>query len=283
MKKKLLGIAFLLCLILGSVGVLSGCSAENITIPTDYYVTTTPVLPENEKQYRITIINDSENGTIFPKLDNETSSVLVGEGDSYTVTVKPKDGYKLDNLLLDGEIVEAKEIYTFTNIVSNHSISAVFSKILEEKEIKSMSLIGLEFKKPGGFSFEDEFNFGIWQNKSPEGFDNSVVYIKDCKTELYHNSSVGFSGGTNIVHSIESEELVYFDGDSVELYLGDGLYFSEIKFTKQDMKFIGNTFYNVYEVELNQNWSLIPVDAESYSTREHITVENIKLYFIVNY
>ena len=283
MKKKLLSFIFLVCLTLGAVGVLSGCSAENITIPTDYNVTTTPVLPKNQEQCRITIINDSENGTIFPKLDNETSSVLVEEGDSYTVTVKPKDGYKIDNLLIDGVTVEAKEIYTFTNIVDDHSISAVYSKILEEKEIKSMTLIGLEFKAPEGVSFVDEFDFGIWQDKYPEGFDDGIVYIKDSKTELYHNSSVSFGGGTNRQHSIESKELIYFDGDSVELDIGDGSWFYNIEFTKQDMKFIGNTFYNVYEVELNQNWCLIPVDAESNSTRDHITAENIKLYFIVNY
>ncbi|MGN0961241.1 MAG: hypothetical protein ACI4PF_03475 [Christensenellales bacterium] len=142
------------CLGLVGMGCLVGCDAKELKIPTDYNVNTTIPTDYNvtttinqEKQYRLTVINDSEHGTIYPDLNNETRSVMVDEGDSYTFTIRPKEGYKVDNLLIDGELVEAQEIYTFEDVDGDHSIGAVYSQIEVDSRfnIKSLTLKGMSF------------------------------------------------------------------------------------------------------------------------------------------
>ncbi len=56
-----------------------------------------------------------------------TSTVV--EGDSITYTITPNFGYELTDLLVDGVSVATTTSYTFTNIVSDHTIEAVFTAL----------------------------------------------------------------------------------------------------------------------------------------------------------
>jgi len=61
-------------------------------------------------------------GTIWP-----SGSVLVSEGSSQTFTITPQTGYSIASLTVDGSAVEIVSSYTFTNVTSDHTISATFS------------------------------------------------------------------------------------------------------------------------------------------------------------
>ena len=62
-------------------------------------------------------------GSISP-----SGSTTVTEGSSKTFTITANDGYAVSNVLVDGKSVGAVGSYTFTNVTSSHTISAVFAK-----------------------------------------------------------------------------------------------------------------------------------------------------------
>lgn len=57
-----------------------------------------------------------------------TSSKVAKYGSSVSISIKPKTGYKISKLYVDGKLVKTKTKYTFKNITKNHTIKAVFVK-----------------------------------------------------------------------------------------------------------------------------------------------------------
>ena len=74
------------------------------------------------KEYTITA-SAGKNGSISP--DGEE---IVKEGEDITFTITPDKGYKISDVIVDGESIGAEESYTFTNVKENHTIKAVFEK-----------------------------------------------------------------------------------------------------------------------------------------------------------
>lgn len=64
-----------------------------------------------------------EGGTISP---NGTVNVIDGESAVFTFT--PDEGYKVSEVLVDGQAVEATDSYTFTGVTENHTIEVTFEK-----------------------------------------------------------------------------------------------------------------------------------------------------------
>ncbi len=58
-----------------------------------------------------------------------SSAVSVAYGTNQTFNIIPNSGYKISNVLVDGTSVGAVSDYTFSNITSNHTISASFADI----------------------------------------------------------------------------------------------------------------------------------------------------------
>ena len=63
-----------------------------------------------------------EHGTVMPSGLTEVSC-----GDSITYAIVPETGWHISGLLVDGDSVDISEIYTFTDIRTNHTIEAVFA------------------------------------------------------------------------------------------------------------------------------------------------------------
>jgi len=77
---------------------------------------------QNGNIYTITAtVNNADWGTIDPFGDAK-----VEEGGNITFTIAPKTNYVIDNVLVNGESKGAITTYTFTNVQSNGTISAVF-------------------------------------------------------------------------------------------------------------------------------------------------------------
>lgn len=62
------------------------------------------------------------NGTISP-----SGTVAVSHGGQQTFTISANAGYQISSVTVDGSSVGAVSSYTFSNVTSNHSISATFS------------------------------------------------------------------------------------------------------------------------------------------------------------
>ncbi|MEA4921422.1 MAG: S-layer homology domain-containing protein [Clostridiaceae bacterium] len=87
-----------------------------------YTVPPIPVSDGNDSSYTITP-SASEGGSVAPM-----GRVTVSEGGSKTFTITAKDGYAVSDVLVDGKSVGAVVSYTFFNVTSAHTISAVFTK-----------------------------------------------------------------------------------------------------------------------------------------------------------
>ena len=78
-------------------------------------------------KYRITV-GQTTGGTISPE------TLKVEKGDDQTFTIKANEGYKLVDVLVDGESIGSVTEYTFENVKKTHSITAKFEKVEEVVE-----------------------------------------------------------------------------------------------------------------------------------------------------
>lgn len=74
-------------------------------------------------RHRIETYCDEEKGSISPYI------VRVLHGNNQTITITPKEGYKIKDVKVDGESVGSVSEYTFKKVKENHTIRAYFEKI----------------------------------------------------------------------------------------------------------------------------------------------------------
>jgi endo-1,4-beta-D-glucanase Y len=65
------------------------------------------------------------NGTISP-----TGAVVVDKGTNKTFTITPSAGYEINTITVNGAVVTNVSTYTFTNILTNQSISVTFRAVI---------------------------------------------------------------------------------------------------------------------------------------------------------
>lgn len=102
-----------------SVGAVDSYTFYNVQAPQAIYASFKPIVPNT---YTITA-SAGANGSISP-----SGVVPVNEGDNKTFTISPDNGYKIEDVMVDGVSVGAKESHTFENVTANHTISATFDK-----------------------------------------------------------------------------------------------------------------------------------------------------------
>ena len=99
-----------------SAGAVSSYSFTGITA--DHTIS---AFFESTPTYTISVTSGN-GGSITPG-----GTVTVNEGTNQSFTVKPDAGYRISEVLADGISAGAVSSYSFSNITSNHSISATFS------------------------------------------------------------------------------------------------------------------------------------------------------------
>lgn len=66
----------------------------------------------------------STGGSITP-----SGQVSVRRGQDLTFTIRPDDGFRLEDVLIDGTPIGAADAYLFENVAQNHTIAAVFTPL----------------------------------------------------------------------------------------------------------------------------------------------------------
>jgi len=113
LKKKILKTVFIFTLI--TVLVLFFMPSVVFALPKTYTITATA----------------GENGSITPSGD-----VIVKNGHNQTFTIASIGGpFQIEDVLIDGISVGAVSSYQFTNVTSNHTISATFVFVIPNGEI----------------------------------------------------------------------------------------------------------------------------------------------------
>ena len=87
-----------------------------------------------EIEYTETVtVSVGDNGTVSP-----SGSVVVERGEDLELTITPDDGYRIASVILDGTDVtsEVKDsVFILSNVVSGHSVSVSFERIVYAVEI----------------------------------------------------------------------------------------------------------------------------------------------------
>jgi len=162
MKKKILSLILAICFVVPSMFIFSACGEkEEVGL---------------KNNYKITVIQ-TLNGIITPALYNETNSVTVDRGADYTFIITPKEGYEIDNLLIDGKLVKAQSIYTFKNVDKDHSIGAIYT--LVDASTVNISSIRLTFNH--GSDYLKVSDFVGMQDPNSYNIEN---YPQNTKIEL---------------------------------------------------------------------------------------------------
>ena len=260
MKNKTKKILAGACLGLVGMGCLTGCNKENTN-------------NDLQSTYNLTVINDSQYGIISPVLDNETNSVTVDRGDNYTFTITPREGFEIDNLLIDGKLVDPQSIYTFENIEKDHSIGAKYSPTVVEidkrESIKSLRLIGIKYETNG--EYLGNYIGGNVVLKHNKIFSHDGVSLfEDDMIDILSTSL--FPDGTNVSKTIpvNGENLIKFaeEGDAtikVEFVSSDNgqvTLSTNRPIYKTQLINIGSNYYpNVYIFDMIKTDEVFAVDA----------------------
>ena len=137
----------------------------------------------------------SSGGTISP-----LGTSNVNYGDSKTFTITPSSGYKISDVKVDGTSVGAVSTYTFSNISSDHTISASFEK--------QATIIILQIGNK---------NFTV--NGETKTLDSPPV-IKNSRTLLPIRTVVESLGGTVDWSDSEKKVTVSLGTNTIELWIG---------------------------------------------------------------
>lgn len=127
----------------GDYGMLpcSGYSSETVNI----YITVTGTITST---YTISTSCGS-GGSI-------SSSTTVNEGESATIYISPNSGYSISDVTVDGVSVGITSSYTFSNVTSDHSISASFVYTPVTYSIYASAGTGGSIS-PSGYSYVSEY------------------------------------------------------------------------------------------------------------------------------
>jgi len=150
--QKISAILFVLLFVV--IILITGCTPQ--TTPTTYIITATA----------------GEGGSISP-----LGSITITEGDSQSFTINPNYGYKISDVLVDGESIGAESSYTFTEIQQDHTIQASFvQKIKDSFTITATSGTGGSINPKGSVKVNkgDDQNFTISSNA---GYDIADVLV----------------------------------------------------------------------------------------------------------
>ncbi|MDD4847440.1 MAG: C25 family cysteine peptidase [Bacteroidales bacterium] len=178
-------------------GAVSIPVCESITIGSTNYTITATV---------------GENGTISPE-----GVIDVVEGNSQTFTITPNEGYKIEDILVDGQSVGAVNTYTFNNVTANHTIAASFSIIShiitatagENGTITPEGEVSVEDGASQTFTFTPNTNFEV-ADVLVDGASVGIVdeYTFENVTED-HTIAVNFIEKTTIAETVANNYSVY--------------------------------------------------------------------------
>lgn len=73
------------------------------------------------KTYSISVIA-GKGGVVSPR-----GSVEVNEGESASFSIIPDEQYEIFQIIVDGEVVDTVDVYSFTDVTENHTLYVVFA------------------------------------------------------------------------------------------------------------------------------------------------------------
>ncbi|MBO7481023.1 MAG: fibronectin type III domain-containing protein [Bacteroidales bacterium] len=151
-----------------------------------------------------------ENGTITP-----SGAITVNEGTSMTFTIAANAGYRIADVLVDGQSVGAVGSYTFQNVIADHTIEASF----EASSSNTYNIIATAGANgtitPNGVVTVNEGTNKTFRIAPNEGYRIASVMVDNVEaiTDVVDNEYVFYNVTAN--HTIN---VTFTDGNAVDEY-----------------------------------------------------------------
>ena len=181
-----------------TVKVRANCDTETSGWVTISFATLAP--------FHTIIATAGENGAITP-----SGAITVTEGEDLTFSFIPDDGYRLENVLVDGISVMSNlenNTYTFTYVTEDHTIHATFEMLVSVDMANEQSVSIYPNPNNGTFSIK----FGNMDGSAIyQLFDVSGAMLETRNINVTNNETVIFShsliAGTYFVRIIADDKV----------------------------------------------------------------------------
>ncbi len=183
-----------------SVGAVSSYTFANISSNH----TIQPIFEKDVVKYLIKS-NASEHGTISPLGSKEYVA-----GSSATYKIKADEGYKIENVIVDGVEKGALEEYTFTNINAKHTITATFVRDIRLYSINAIAAEGGVIS-PEGETMYTEGSSAVYSIRANEGYILKHLMVDGVKlapTDEYRFDNI--TGPHTISAFFAEEEIIKY-------------------------------------------------------------------------
>jgi hypothetical protein len=168
---KLAGILLTLMLVILSFAACSGGVkvTKQVQAPPKYgTVTPQPLAPHNTN---IITATAGTSGSISP-----SGTVVVQVHTDKTFSISPNDGYKITDVKIDSKSVGAVNSYTFKDVYADHTISAVFDKVVKVKYTIIATAGANGSISPSGAVIVDEHTSQVFAIKPNSG--SQIIDVK---------------------------------------------------------------------------------------------------------
>ncbi len=98
------------------------------------------------EQYVLTVVQ-TENGDIYP-----AGETMLELGAEQTLVISPEAGYRVKDVIVDGESKGAVTVFTLNDISADHTVTAIFEKIGFEKMVELTYTFSGDEKNKAGFA-----------------------------------------------------------------------------------------------------------------------------------
>ena len=134
-------------------------------------------------------------GSITP-----SGNVTVGYGADQTFTITADSGYRISDVLVDGQSVGAVNTYTFYNVTGNHTISATFQRTGGSGGDSHSDPTGNLTISLGGNGGNEDFIFTvIFTDEDGDELENNFYYNGDYTGTIGSGGEITLTGGDKIV------------------------------------------------------------------------------------
>ena len=134
--------------------------------------------------YTLTVTQGA-NGTISP------GTTVINYGGSQAFTITPNTGYHIDSVFADGSYVGNTSPFSFTNVTSNHTITATFA---QNAKVTAISPTQNALNVSPSANVQVTFNTAL----STSSFNDTTSFIVSGSVSGRHRGSFAFSGGNTV-------------------------------------------------------------------------------------
>ena len=207
--------------------------------------------------YKITV-TEPENATVTPN-----GTVKVEKGDSKTFKIEAKNGYEIEDVLVDGKSIGAVNEYTFKNVREKHTlevkVKAIETKIEEEEIFKDVKKDDW-FYKAVDYVYKKELMNGTGKNEFSPNISTTRGMIVTILYRLEGSPEVENSTFTDVANTeYYAKAVAWGEANGIVKGYGEGIFGPNDIITREQLAAIMYRYsnYKKYDVSAGEDTNIL--------------------------